>query len=169
MSSVSSVLVLNATYEPLSVVSVRRAVVLLLKEKAEIVEAAEAELRSENLTIPTPLVIRLVYYVRIPYRVSLPLTRRTVLARDHYTCQYCGSQPPRKELTVDHILPRSRGGHTTWDNVVTACQRCNGRKGNRTPDEANMKLQSKPVQPRYVALAMVESPDARQAWRKYML
>lgn len=165
----SSVLVLNATYEPLSVVSVRRAVVLLLKEKAEIVEAAEAELRAENLTIPTPLVIRLVYYVRIPYRVSLPLTRRTVLARDHYTCQYCGGQPPRKELTVDHVLPRSRGGYTTWDNVVAACQHCNGRKGNRTPDEANMNLRSKPIQPRYVALAMVESPDARQAWRKYIL
>jgi 5-methylcytosine-specific restriction endonuclease McrA len=165
---VGSVLVLNATFEPLSVVSVRRAVVLLLKEKAEIVEAAEAELRSENLTIPTPLVIRLVYYVRIPYRVSIPLTRRTVLARDHYTCQYCGAQPPRKELTVDHILPRSRGGHTTWDNVVTACQRCNGRKGNRTPEEANLKMRSKPAQPRYVALAMIESPDARKAWRKYI-
>jgi len=163
-----SVLVLNATFEPLSVVSVRRAVVLLLKEKAEIVEAAEAELRSEQLTIPTPLVIRLVYYVRIPYRVSIPLTRRTVLARDHYTCQYCGEQPPRKELTVDHILPRSRGGHTTWDNVVTACQRCNGRKGNRTPEEANLKMRSKPAQPRYVALAMIESPDARKAWRKYI-
>ena len=163
-----NVLVLNATYEPLSVVSVRRAVVLLLKEKAEIVEAAEAELRSEHLTIPTPLVIRLVYYVRIPYRISIPLTRRTVLARDHYTCQYCGRQPPRKELTVDHILPRSRGGHTTWENVVTACQRCNGRKGNRTPEEANIKLRSKPVQPRYVALAMVESPNARHVWRKYI-
>jgi 5-methylcytosine-specific restriction endonuclease McrA len=165
---VSSVLVLNATYEPLSVVSVQRAVVLLLKEKAEIVEAAEAVLRSEHLTIPIPLVIRLVYYVRIPYRVSLPVTRRTVLARDHYTCQYCGDQPPRKDLTVDHILPRSRGGHTTWENVVTACQRCNGRKGNRTPEEANMKLSSRPVRPRYVALAMVEGTTARQAWRKYM-
>jgi 5-methylcytosine-specific restriction endonuclease McrA len=165
---VSSVLVLNATYEPLSVVSVRRAVVLLLKEKAEIIEAAEAELRSEHLTIPRPLVIRLVYYVRIPYRVSLPLTRRTVLARDHYTCQYCGVQPSRKELTVDHILPRSRGGHTAWENVVAACQSCNGRKGSRTPEEANMKLLSKPIKPRFVALAMIESSVARQAWRKYI-
>jgi 5-methylcytosine-specific restriction endonuclease McrA len=142
--------------------------VLLLKEKAELVEATEAVLRSEHMIIPTPLVIRLVYYVRIPYRVSLPLTRRTVLARDHYTCQYCGQQPSRKDLTVDHILPRSRGGHTAWDNVVAACQRCNGRKGNRTPEEANLKLKSKPAEPRYVALAMVESSSARQAWRKYM-
>ena len=163
-----SVLVLNATYEPLSVVSLRRAVILLLKEKAEIVEAAEAELRSANISMPRPLVIRLVYYVRIPHRISLPLTRRTVLARDHYTCQYCGKQPARKDLTVDHILPRSRGGYITWENVVAACQRCNGRKGNRTPEEANMRLQSAPSQPRYVALAMVESSDARQAWRKYI-
>lgn len=164
----SSVLVLNATYEPLSIISMRRAVVLLLKEKAEIVEAAEAELRSEHIKMPMPLVIRLVYYVRIPYRVSLPVTRRTVLARDHYTCQYCGKPSPRHDLTVDHILPRSRGGHTTWENVVTACQRCNGRKGNRTPEEAHMKLRAMPAAPRYVALAMVESADARQAWRKYI-
>lgn len=164
----SSVLVLNATYEPLSVVSVRRAVVLLLKEKAELVEAAEAVLRSERITMPMPLVIRLIYYVRIPYRVSLPVTRRTVLARDHYTCQYCGRQPPRKDLTVDHILPRSRGGRTTWENVVTACQRCNGRKGGRTPEEANMRLLTKPARPRFVALTMVESSDTHRVWRKYM-
>jgi 5-methylcytosine-specific restriction endonuclease McrA len=165
---VESVLVLNATYEPLSVVSVRRAVLLLLKEKAEIVEAAEAELRSEHVRMPMPLVIRLVYYVRIPHRLSLPVTRRTVLARDHYTCQYCGRQPSRKDLTVDHILPRSRGGHTAWENVVTACQRCNGRKGNRTPEEAGMRLLSPPVRPRYVALTLVEGSETRHVWDKYM-
>jgi 5-methylcytosine-specific restriction endonuclease McrA len=165
---VESVLVLNATYEPLSVVSVRRAVLLLLKEKAEIVEAAEAELRSEHVRMPMPLVIRLVYYVRIPHRLSLPVTRRTVLARDHYTCQYCGRQPPRKDLTVDHILPRSRGGHTAWENVVTACQRCNGRKGNRTPEEAGMSLLSPPVRPRYVALTLIEGGETRHVWDKYM-
>ena len=163
-----NVLVLNATYEPLSVVSVRRAVLLLLKEKAEIVEAAEAELRSEHVRMPMPLVIRLVYYVRIPHRLSLPVTRRTVLARDHYTCQYCGRQPSRKDLTVDHILPRSRGGHTAWENVVTACQRCNGRKGNRTPEEAGMSLLSPPVRPRYVALTLVEGGETRHVWDKYM-
>ena len=163
-----SVLVLNATYEPLSVVSVRRAVLLLLKEKAELVEAAEAELRSEHVSMPMPLVIRLVYYVRIPHRLSLPVTRRTVLARDHYTCQYCGRQPPRKDLTVDHILPRSRGGHTAWENVVTACQRCNGRKGNQTPEEAGMSLLSPPVRPRYVALTLIEGGETRHVWDKYM-
>ncbi len=163
-----SVLVLNATYEPLSVVSVRRAVLLLLKEKAEIVEAAEAELRSEHVSMPMPLVIRLVYYVRIPRRLSLPVTRRTVLARDHYTCQYCGRQPARKDLTVDHIVPRSRGGHTAWENVVTACQRCNGRKGSRTPEEAGMSLLSPPARPRYVALTLIEGGETRRVWDKYM-
>ncbi len=163
-----SVLVLNATYEPISVVSMRRAVILLLKEKAEIVEAAEAELHAANFTIRVPLVIRLVYFVRIPYKVSLPVTRRTVLARDHYTCQYCGRQPVRGDLTVDHVIPRSRGGHTCWENVVTACERCNGRKGNRTPEEAGMSLLSQPSRPRYIALALVESSDARHIWDKYL-
>jgi 5-methylcytosine-specific restriction endonuclease McrA len=163
-----SVLVLNATFEPISVVSTRRAVILLLKEKAELVEAAEAELRAESLSMRMPLVIRLVYFVRIPYKVSLPVTRRTVLARDHYTCQYCGRQPARKDLTVDHIVPRSRGGRTTWDNVVTACQRCNGHKGNRTPDEAGMDVLCQPARPHYVALALIEGAEARHVWDKYL-
>ncbi|MBN1218826.1 MAG: HNH endonuclease [Anaerolineae bacterium] len=163
------VLVLNATYEPLNVVSVKRAVVLLLKEKAELVEAAEAKLRSESCCLPVPLVIRLVYFVKIPPRISLPVTRRGVLSRDYYTCQYCGTTPPRKYLTVDHVIPRSRGGKTTWENVVTACERCNGRKGNRTPEEANMKLSAPPRRPRYLAVATLSSVEAKQAWGKYIL
>jgi len=165
---VGDVLVLNATYEPLNVISVKRAVVLLLKEKAELVEAARAKLRSENFSLPVPLVIRLVYFVRIPRRISLPVTRRGVLSRDHYTCQYCGIMPPRKNLTVDHVLPRSRGGKSTWENVVTACEKCNGRKGNRTPAEANMKLLSEPRRPRYIAIATLSSAEARAAWSKYV-
>ena len=163
------VLVLNATYEPLNVVSIKRAVVLLLKEKAELVEAAEAMLRSENHSLPVPLVIRLVYFVKIPPRISLPVTRRGVLTRDHYTCQYCGATPARKHLTVDHVIPRSRGGKTTWENVVTACERCNGRKGSRTPDEANMYLLAQPKRPRYLAIATLSSLETRQAWGKYIL
>jgi 5-methylcytosine-specific restriction endonuclease McrA len=141
---------------------------LLLKEKAELVESAQARLRSENLSFPVPLVIRLVYYVKIPRRVALPVTRRGVLNRDQYTCQYCGATPLRKDLTVDHVLPRSRGGKTTWENVVTACKKCNGRKGSRTPVEANMKLLNQPVRPRYVAIAHVVSAEAKQAWGKYI-
>ena len=163
-----SVLVLNASFEPLSVVSVQRAIVLLLKEKAEVVEAAEDVLRSEHLTLPVPLVIRLVYYVRIPHRVSLPVTRRALLVRDRYTCQYCGAQPGRQELTMDHILPRSRGGKTTWENVVAACKACNGKKGNKTPAEANMTLLNQPTKPRYFAMAYVTSMETRNAWEKYI-
>lgn len=168
LSIVGDVLVLNATYEPLSIVSVKRAVVLLLKEKAELVEATEAKLRSENYSLPRPLVIRLVYFVKIPHRISLPVTRRGVLARDHYTCQYCGVMPLRKDLTMDHVLPRSRGGKTTWENVVTACDKCNGRKGSRTPTEANMTLLNPPRRPRYIAIAALGSVETKEAWGKYM-
>jgi len=163
-----SVLVLNASYEPLSVVSVRRAVVLLLKEKAQIVEATEAHIRAQNWSIPHPLVIRLVYFVRIPHRLSLPLTRRTLLARDGFTCQYCGCQKDRSELTLDHVIPRSRGGQSTWDNLVVACRRCNQRKGNRTPQEASMPLFSVPAKPLYVALAVLGDRHQHEVWRKYV-
>lgn len=163
-----SVLVLNATYEPLSIVSVKRAIVLLLKDKAELVEATESHLRSEKLSLPVPLVIRLLYFVRIPHRISLPVTRRTVLARDQYTCQYCQTQPPRKDLTIDHVVPRARGGKTTWTNVVTACLRCNNQKGSRTPEEAGMVLWTRPARPRYLALVVVSSTEVREVWQKYM-
>ena len=165
---VNHVLVLNATYEPLNVVSVRRAVLLLLKEKAEIIEAAEAWWRSERLALQVPLVIRLVYYVRIPRRFGLPLSRRTVLARDHYTCQFCGAQLGKANLTIDHILPRSRGGETHWKNVATACGPCNRRKGNRTPEEAHMPLRRPPRRPRYLALALFAGVSAPDVWSKYM-
>lgn len=164
----TSVLVLNATYEPLSVVSVKRAVVLLLKEKAELLEAAEARLRAEQFSMPVPLVIRMVYYVRIPRYMVLPLSRRTVLARDQYTCQYCGVAPGRPELTIDHVLPRSRGGETEWDNVVTACRSCNQRKGNRTPKEAGMPLDRLPSRPRFIALAFLGESRDREVWSKYL-
>src|SRR5436305_1567497 len=121
----SSVLVLNATYEPLNVIPLRRAILLLLKEKAEVVEATEARLRAERVAVAVPSVIRLIAYVPVPPRMPLPVSRRTVLARDNYTCQYCGSQPGKAQLTIDHVVPRSKGGGTTWDNVVAACAPCN--------------------------------------------
>ncbi|RME84626.1 MAG: HNH endonuclease [Caldilineae bacterium] len=163
-----AVLVLNASYEPLNIVSIKRAVVLLLKEKAELVEAAEQRLRSEHLELPRPLVIRLVHYVKVPRRLGIPLTRRMILARDNDTCQYCGAQPGKAELTIDHVLPRSRGGQKVWENVVTACRSCNQRKGNRTPKEAHMKLIRQPYRPRYVALAIVGEMQQNSVWRKYI-
>ncbi|MFN8423291.1 MAG: HNH endonuclease [Anaerolineae bacterium] len=167
-SAVPSVLVLNASYEPLNVVSVRRAVVLLLKDKAELIEAVGAVLRAERVTVPTPSVIRLVAYVRIPYRMRVPVSRRGVLARDRFTCQYCGAVPGRNALTIDHVIPRSRGGPKRWENLVAACARCNRRKGGRLPDEAGMSLRSAPSSPRYVALAFVGNDGGPEVWQKYL-
>ncbi|MHB1296371.1 MAG: HNH endonuclease [Anaerolineae bacterium] len=164
----SSVLVLNATYEPLSVVSVRRAIVLLLKDKAELLEAADQSIRSSGLSLPVPSVIRLVYYVRVPSRVSIPLSRRTVMLRDGYCCQYCGCQPPKAQLTVDHVVPRVRGGGSTWENLVCACKSCNQRKGSRTPEEAGMPLRRNPSRPRYVALVFLSQTPVHTTWCKYL-
>lgn len=161
------VLVLNSSYEPLQLISARRAVVLLLQEKAEVIEAAQQWLRAQSFEIEIPLVIRLVRYIRIPRKMRLPCSRRGVLARDRETCQYCGTQPGRAHLTVDHIMPRSRGGPTTWENVVTACRECNHRKGGRTPDEANMALMTVPRQPQYIAFALLGELERHEVWRKY--
>ncbi|MFN2203526.1 MAG: HNH endonuclease [Caldilineaceae bacterium] len=161
------VLVLNASYEPLSLVSVRRAIVLLLHEKAEMVEATQQMLRSCSTAYPVPLVIRLVHYVRLPHR-KVPATRAAVMLRDAYVCQYCGATPGRHNLTVDHVFPRSRGGSHDWDNLVTACTRCNQRKGSRTPEEADMSLLRRPVEPSYVALVLLSNPTAAQRWEQMM-
>lgn len=162
-----SVLVLNASNEPLNVVSTRRAVVLLLKDKARLVEAAEAVVRSERMSLPTPLVIRLVAYVRIPHHWRLPVSRRGVLARDLYTCQYCGRQPGRKSLTIDHVVPRAQNGPKSWENLVTACMPCNRRKGGRRPEEAGMRLPVQPFTPRFIAVAFVTSTSQHASWEKY--
>lgn len=161
------VLVLNASYEPLQLISVRRAVVLLLQEKAELVEAATQQLRASGFSLDLPLVIRLVRYIKIPRRLRLPCSRRGVLARDRDTCQYCGAQPGRANLTVDHVLPRSQGGQTVWENVVTACRDCNHKKGGRTPEQASMELKVKPRQPQYVAFALLGELEDHDVWRKY--
>ncbi len=161
------VLVLNASYEPLQIISVRRAVVLLLQDKAELVEAAQQRLRSCTASFVAPLVIRLVKYIRIPRRMRLPCSRRGVLIRDRDTCQYCGIQPGRSQLTIDHVLPRSKGGDTTWENVVTACRDCNRKKGGRTPEEAYMPLLSTPRQPQYIAFALMGELERNDVWKKY--
>ncbi|MBW7883952.1 MAG: HNH endonuclease [Caldilineaceae bacterium] len=161
------VLVLNAGYEPLSLVSVRRAVVLLLREKAELLEATQQMLYSANRSIPVPLVIRLVHYVRLPHR-RVPSTRGAVMLRDAFMCQYCGDKPGHAALTVDHVIPRSRGGEHSWSNLVTACKRCNQRKGNLTPDEAGMHLIRRPFEPSYVALVLLSNPVAAERWEQLM-
>jgi 5-methylcytosine-specific restriction endonuclease McrA len=161
------VLVLNASYEPLQLVTVRRAVVLLLQEKAEMVETAQRMLHGITQHFMIPLVIRLTRYIRVPRNLRLPCSRRGVLIRDRETCQYCGDQPGRQQLTIDHVVPRSRGGATTWTNVVTACRDCNHRKGGRTPDEARMPLMTVPRQPQYIAFALLIELERHDVWRKY--
>ncbi len=161
------VLVLNASYEPMQLISLRRAVILVLQDKAELVEAAQQRLRASQVSFAVPLVIRLVRYIRLPRRLKLPCSRRGVLMRDRETCQYCGEMPGRQTLTIDHIMPRSRGGATSWENVVTACRDCNHRKGGRTPEEANMLLLSVPRQPQYVAFALLGELERHEVWKKY--
>ena len=161
------VLVLNAGYEPLSLVSIRRAIVLLLREKAELIEATQQMLHSANGAVPIPLVIRLVHYVKLPHR-RVPPTRPAVMLRDLDTCQYCGDMPGCHELTVDHVIPRSRGGVHSWQNLVTACKRCNQKKGSHTPDEAMMHLIRKPFEPSYVALVLLSNPVAAERWEQLM-
>lgn len=163
----TEVLVLNASYEPLRLVPVRRAIVLLLQRKAELVEAATQRLRAQELSFVVPLVVRLVRYVAIPRGRQAPCSRRGVLARDRETCQYCGAQPGRAYLTIDHVVPRSQGGTTTWENVVAACATCNHRKANRTPAQAGMVLAATPRRPAYAAFALLGTLDRHAAWQKY--
>ncbi|HYZ10613.1 MAG TPA: HNH endonuclease [Actinomycetota bacterium] len=137
-------LVLNASYEPLAVVTARRAVVLVLKEKAVILESNGMVFRSQWLEVPAPSVVRLNYFVRVPFRARASLTRRAVFARDEWTCQYCGGHAEN----VDHVIPRSRGGMHTWENVVASCRRCNARKENRSHDEVGLRLRRQPFAPR---------------------
>ncbi len=159
-------LVLNATYEPINVCTVRRAVVLLLKSKAEVIEHSEWRLHSANSTMARPVVIRLVSYVNIPRDTHRRrITRRAVFARDDWTCQYCGS---RSNLTVDHVVPRSKGGGSSWDNIVASCAPCNRRKGNALPRQAGMHLVRQPKAPNPSVFIHVASPTIPIAWRAYL-
>lgn len=137
------VLVLNASYEPINVCTERRAIVMIFKGVARVEEYNGHLIRSARMEMRAPSVIRLTDYIHIPYK-NRTLSRKNILLRDHSTCQYCGQHLPPSELTLDHVVPRSRGGESTWDNLVACCRRCNHRKGNRTPEEAGMKLIRRP-------------------------
>jgi 5-methylcytosine-specific restriction endonuclease McrA len=164
--AVGRVLVLNATFEPINVCTVRRAVVLLLKEKAEVIEHAEWELHSATASMSRPVVIRLVTYVRIPRDTHRrKITRRAVFARDDWTCQYCGS---RSNLTVDHVVPRSKGGASSWENIVASCAPCNRRKGNALARQVGMRLLRQPRSPSSHVFIQVATPSIPAAWRTYL-
>ncbi|HEX3731652.1 MAG TPA: HNH endonuclease [Mycobacteriales bacterium] len=139
----TTALVLNASYEPLCVVPTRRAAVLVLTHKAEAVTDGDGVLHSERRALPVPAVVRLTRFVKVPFRGQVTLTRRAVFSRDHGACGYCGDPAN----TIDHVVPRSRGGRHTWDNVVAACHRCNHLKADRTLVELGWELRTPPLTP----------------------
>lgn len=162
----ASVLVLNQNYEPLNVCHVRRALVLVMRGKAEVVESASAFFHTASNVIQLPSVIRLLHFIRRP-RPRVRLTRREIFSRDGWACVYCGKAT--RDLTLDHVLPRHRGGPHTWDNLVSACKVCNHRKAGRTPAEARMDLRREPGLPR-VGLYHSFLPylAAESGWRKFV-
>lgn len=157
-------LVLNATYEPLCVVPLRRAVVLVLAEKAVVVEASDQVMHSERLTVAIPTVVRLARFVRVPYRREVPLTRRAVLDRDGHACVYCKGRAD----TIDHVRPRSRGGTHIWTNVVAACARCNHRKGDRLLAEIGWHLAPSPAQPPATVAVVMGWAVREPSWEPYL-
>jgi 5-methylcytosine-specific restriction endonuclease McrA len=163
------VLVLNASFEPINVCNERRAVVMIFKGVARVEEHNGHMLHSAKLTIHAPSVIRLMEYIHIPFE-RRSLSRKNILLRDHSTCQYCGRQHAPSDLTLDHVQPRSRGGESSWDNLVACCKKCNHRKGNRTPEESGMHLLRRP---RGFSLhvnrqIMRYLGRADETWRKYL-
>jgi 5-methylcytosine-specific restriction endonuclease McrA len=163
------VLVLNATFEPINVTAVRRALVLMLKGVAQAEETNHAEVHSTSKAVPVPSVIRLLSYRHIPQQ-SRALSRKNILLRDRNTCQFCGNSFPAAELTLDHVLPRSRGGRSSWENLVACCYACNNQKGDRTPEEAGLKLQRRPrpftLHTSRQLMRLIGHRDEK--WRKYL-
>lgn len=165
-------LLLNATYEPLQVVSWKRAIRMHFQGKVDVVEVYERQVRSVTLSLQVPSVIKLQHYVRVkPQHARVKFSRSNLFARDKYRCQYCGEDQLTAKLTYDHVVPVARGGQTSWENIVTSCLACNRRKGNRTPEEAGLRLLKRPLAPLgfpakvQLVLARVQAPDA---WKQYI-
>ncbi len=162
------VLVLNSNYEPLNVCTIRRAFTLLLLGKAEVLHHHERPIRTASGEFRAPSVLKMRYQVKRPMP-ELRLSRHSILARDNYTCQYCGSRG--RELTIDHVVPRWVGGPHTWDNLVACCRKCNLKKGDKTPLQANMRLARKPKRPHfvpYLSLPTYLKATSREEWMLYL-
>lgn len=160
---------MNASFEPLNVINWRRAVKLVFLEKVEVIEHGEHEVHSERTALRVPAVVRLLRYVRFGRR-EVKFSRQNIYARDGFQCQYCGIKLPPKDLTCDHVVPRSRGGQTVWSNIVSCCRSCNRKKGGRTPVEAGLSLLKKPRRPSWLfgfhARFVLQTPPP--AWREYL-
>ncbi|MBN2357414.1 HNH endonuclease [candidate division KSB1 bacterium] len=159
------VLLLNQNYEPLTVVSAKKAIVLFYLEKAEIIEKRDWLVRSQHLAFPLPSIIRLLRYIYIPHK-HVELSRRNILKRDNFRCQYCLTT--KGPFTVDHVVPRTLGGADTWENLVCACVSCNNKKGNRTPERANMKLLKKPRRPSHIFFIQNFMGIGEECWKPYI-
>ncbi len=165
-----STLLLNASYEPLRIISWKKALTLLFAGKVEVIDEYEREIRSVTFSVKLPSICRLVQYVRVKHRNRVKFSRANIYARDDYKCQYCGKKSPTEDLTFDHVVPVAIGGKKKWDNIVTACFRCNHKKGGRTPGQARMELIRQPTEPRwlpaYHITFRVKTPP--ESWRDYL-
>ena len=163
-------LLLNATYEPLKVVSWKKALVLFFQGKVEVLEEYNREIHSISLTVKLPSVVRLLYRIHTAHgHRQVKFSRVNIFTRDKYACQYCGKKCRTEELTFDHLVPIAKGGRKTWENIVTACVRCNHVKSGRTPEEAGMKLIKKPHRPKWspsitVTIGIRHTPETRRAY-----
>jgi len=159
------VLILNQNYEPLTLCSVKRAIILMYLDKVQLVERYNCDIHSVSTSMPCPSVVRLHFYIRKPFKEVL-LNRKNIIKRDGSICQYCGknSQP----MTIDHVIPKSYGGRDTWENLVCACIKCNSKKGNRTPEQAGMKLLRQPRKPSHLFYlqSLIGSPP--ESWKPYL-
>lgn len=163
------VLVLNSSYEAINICTAKRAVIMLLTGKADAVEHANNMVHASQLSLQLPEVIRLRRFIKVPYR-PIPFCRKNIMLRDGYNCQYCGEHFPAEQLTLDHVIPISRGGKDTWSNVVSACKRCNHKKGNHLCEEIGMLLLNppkKPTLPSFLHLVRLMG-ERREVWRKYL-
>ena len=163
-------LLLNASYEPLKVISWQRAITLLFAGKVEVIEEYSREVHSVTFSIKLPSILRLLKYVKVRKSKIVKFSRANIYARDNYTCQYCNTQFRSEELTFDHVIPVSRGGTKSWENIVTACIDCNRRKGGQTPHEAGMRLVRKPAEPEWVPSLnlTIVFKNAPESWRDYL-
>ena len=159
------VLVLNQNYEPLSVCNAKKAIILIYLGKAEIIERGALSLRSASKSFPFPLVVRLIMYIRVPYK-KVVLTRKNIIKRDHHQCQYCGGKS--SPMTVDHIVPKTMGGADSWENLVCACVSCNNKKGNRTPEQAGFLLIRTPLKPNHLTFIQYFVGIRSDKWKPYL-
>jgi 5-methylcytosine-specific restriction endonuclease McrA len=171
MAMIAQTLVLNATFEPIKIVSWQRAITLFYQGKAEVIAEHNTEVRAVTFTFKLPSVVRLLRFVRVRgRREHVPFTRANIYRRDDYECQYCGETFDTEDLTFDHVIPAAQGGGRSWDNIVTACMPCNRKKGARTPAEAGMELRRKPGRPISspifrVSIGLRKTPES---WRNFL-